>query len=79
MFERRPLFPLIYELICSILCFVDRASLYIHFKKNQLDAQFIFSIVRQTPLHVLVLSTAHHQELHRMDTAIGACMSILFR
>jgi len=115
MLECRPLFPLIYELVCSILCFVDRASRYIHFmfcwpcisiysfyvlltvhldifilcfvdrasryihfKENQLDAQFIFSIVRQTPLHVSGVSTAHHQEVHRTDTTIGAYTSILF-
>ena len=71
MFERRWLFPFIYELICSDLCFVDRASRYIHLKKNQIDAQFVFSICRQTPLHILGVSTAHHQEVHRMDTAIG--------
>jgi len=31
-----------------ILCSVDRASRYIRAKKNQLDAQFIFIIFRQT-------------------------------
>jgi hypothetical protein len=35
----------------------------IKFKKNQLDAQFIFSIFRQTPLHVSGVSVAHHQEV----------------
>jgi hypothetical protein len=33
--------------------FVDPASRYIRLKKNQIDAQFIFSTFRQTPLHVL--------------------------
>ena len=46
--------------------FVDRASRYIHLKKKQRDAQFIFSIFHQTPLHVSGVSTAHHQEVHRM-------------
>ena len=31
-----------------MLCFVDRASRYFRAKKNQIDAQFIFSIFRQT-------------------------------
>ena len=40
-----------------ILCFADRAaSRYILIKKNQLDAQFIFSIYRQTPLLVSGIS-----------------------
>jgi hypothetical protein len=43
----------------------------IHLKENQLDAQFIFSTFRQTPLHVSGTSTVHHQEVHRMDTTIG--------
>jgi len=47
----------------GILCFVDRASRYIHLQKNQLDAQFIFSVFRQTPLHVSVVCIAHHQEV----------------
>jgi len=33
----------------------------IHLQKNQLDAQLIFSIFRQTLLHVSCISTAHHQ------------------
>ena len=45
------------------LCFVERAFLYIHLKKNQLDAHFIFSIYRQTSLHVSGVSIAHHQEV----------------
>jgi len=40
----------------------------IHLKKNQLDTEFIFSIFRQTPLHVSGVSIAHHQEVHHMDT-----------
>ena len=36
----------------------------VHLKKNQLDAQFISSIFRQTPLHVSGVSLAHHQEVH---------------
>jgi len=40
----------------------------IHLKKNQLDAQFIFNIFGQTPLHVSGVSIAHHQEVHHMDT-----------
>ena len=41
-------------------------------KKNpQLDAQFIFSIFRQTPLHVSDVSIAHRQEVYRMDTTVG--------
>jgi hypothetical protein len=48
---------------------------YIHLKKNQFDAQFIFSIFRQTPLQVSGISIAHHQEVHRMDTTIGTYCS----
>jgi len=47
------------------------ASRYIHKKKNQLDAQFIFSIFLQTPLHVSGISIAHHQEVHRIDATVG--------
>jgi len=36
------------DITCQILCFVVHASRYIHIKNNQLDAQFIFSIFRQT-------------------------------
>jgi len=49
-------------------------------KKNQRDAQFIFSIFRQTPLYVSGVSTAHHQEVHRMNTIIVTysyfCMTV---
>jgi len=38
-------------------------SIYIHLKKNQLVAQFIFSVFPQKPLHFSCLSTAHHQEV----------------
>jgi hypothetical protein len=48
-------------------------SRYIQLKKNQLDTQFIFIIFCQTPLHILGISTAHHQEIHLMDTTIGTC------
>jgi len=47
----------------------------IRLKKNQLDAQFIFSIFRQTPLHVSVVSIAHHQEVRRLDTTFGTYCS----
>jgi hypothetical protein len=46
------------------------------FKEKQLDAQFIFSIFRQTPLHISGVSMAHHQELHRMGTTIGTYFSL---
>jgi hypothetical protein len=58
-------------------CVSLTASWYIHVKKNQLDAQFIFSIFRQTPPHVSDISTAHHQEVHRMDTTIGTFLFCL--
>ena len=45
--------------------------IYIHLKENQLDAQFILSIFRQTPLHVSGVSVDHHQEVHRTDATIG--------
>ena len=45
------------------LCFVERESRYTHLKKSQLNAQFIFSIFRQTPLHISGVSIAHHQEV----------------
>jgi hypothetical protein len=59
----------------EILCSVDGASRYIHLKKNLLDAQFIFSVFRQTPLHVSGVSTAHHQEVRHLDTTIGTYCS----
>ena len=55
----------------KILCPVDRISRYIHLKKNQHDAQIIFSIFRQTPLHVSGVSVAHHQEVHLARTTEG--------
>jgi hypothetical protein len=42
------------------------SALTLLFKKNQLDAQFFFSIFRQKPLHVSGVSTAHHQEVRRI-------------
>ena len=51
--------------------FFDSASRYIHLKKSQPDAQFIFSVFRQTPLHVSGVSIAHHQEVHLMDATSG--------
>jgi hypothetical protein len=61
----------VHKIFYGFLCFVDRASRYTNIKKNQLDAQFVFSIFHQTPLHVSGLSKAHHQEVHRMGTTIG--------
>jgi hypothetical protein len=52
---------------------IDHASRYIHLKINQLDAQFIFGIFHQTPLHVSGVSKAHHQKVHCMDTAGTYC------
>jgi hypothetical protein len=49
--------------------------LYIHLKNNQLDAQFIFSIFRQTPLHVSGISIAHLQEVHCTYKTIGTYCS----
>jgi len=49
--------------------------LSVYLKKNQLDAQFIFSIFRRTPLYVLGISIAHHQEVHHMATTIGTYCS----
>ena len=43
----------------KILCFVDRASRYNRVKKNQLDAQLIFSTFPQ-PLHVSGVSILIH-------------------
>jgi fructose-1,6-bisphosphatase len=48
--------------------------LLLHLKRDHLDTQFIFSIFRQ-PIHVSVVSTAHHQEVHRMDTTVGTYCS----
>jgi hypothetical protein len=50
---------------------IFKKVLYIHLKKNQPDAQFVFSILRQTPIRVSGVSTAHHQEVHHMDTIVG--------
>ena len=59
--------------VSSSLCSVDCASRYINLKKNQLDAQIIFSIFRQN-LHVSGESTAH-QEVHCVDTTISTYCS----
>ena len=40
-------------------------------KYNQTDAQLIFTIFRETPLHVSGLSIVHRQEVQRMDTTIS--------
>ena len=69
------------QTLCSFAennhCFgIRQRSKNIHSKKNQLDSQFIFSIFRQTPLHVSGVSIAHHQEVHCMNT-IGTF--VLFR
>jgi len=53
------------------VCVLLAAPRYIHLNTNRLDAQFIFSVFRQTPLHVSGVSIAHHQEVHRMDTTVG--------
>jgi len=60
----------------EILCSVDRASRYIRLKKNQLGAQFIFCIFRQTPLYVSGISIAYHQEVHSMDKTVGTYCSL---
>jgi pterin-4a-carbinolamine dehydratase len=54
------------EIVTSI-----KKSPCLHLKKNQLIAQFIFSIFLQTLQHVSGISIAHHQEVHHMDTTIG--------
>jgi len=46
-----------------------------HLNKYQLDAQFIFSIFRQTPLYVSGVFIAYHQDVHRMDKTIGTYCS----
>ena len=69
------MFRCIYIIFREILCFVDRASRYIHSKKTQLYAQFIFSTFRQTPLHVSGISIAHQQEVHHIDTTVGTYCS----
>ena len=46
-------------------------------KGKQLNARFILRIFHQTLLHVSGVSTAHHQEAHRMFTAVGTyCLFI---
>jgi hypothetical protein len=50
----------------------DRASRYFRVKKNQLDAQFIFSIFRQTPVHVSGVSRPITMRYNRMYTTFGA-------
>jgi hypothetical protein len=52
-----------------------KLKLDIHLKKNQLDAQFIFRISRQTPLHVSGVSILHQQDVHRVDTTFDTCCS----
>ena len=48
---------------CFMFCWPCMyVSRYFRVKRDRLDAQFIFSIFRQTPLHVSGLSIAHHQE-----------------
>jgi len=59
-------------IIITLYKFVYRQAIEaFHLKKNQLDAQFILSTFRQTPLHVSGVSITHHQEVHHMATTIG--------
>jgi len=60
-----------YVNFCGLLTCISIHS----FKETQRDAKFIFSIFRQTPLHVSGIFIAHHQEVHRMDTTIGTYCS----
>jgi hypothetical protein len=65
-----------FGIIIALYKFVYKQTIEaFHLKKNHLDAQFIFSIFRQKPLHVLGISIAHHQEVHRVTTTIGTCCS----
>jgi hypothetical protein len=74
-FDYLPSIVVVIQDIQEILCFFERASRNFHLKKNQIDAQFIFSIFHQTPLHLLGISIAQHQEVHRTDTTIGTYCS----
>jgi len=42
-----------------------------HLKENQLGAIFIFSIFLETSLLLSGISTAHHQEVHRMSVVLA--------
>ena len=44
-------------------------------KMHGATVKVIFSIFRQTPLHVSGVSIAHHQEVSRMDTTVGTYYS----
>jgi len=54
------------SLFCAavVINFFSKVKLTVCSLKNQLDPQFIFSIFRQTLLHVSGVSTAHLQEVH---------------
>jgi len=59
------------NMICTILCFDDHASQYIHLRKNQLDIQFISVYI----VKHLYMFWAYLQSIIRryngMDTAVG--------
>ena len=57
----------------KIVCFVDRASLYIYAIKTNF-MQYLSSVyfVNQL-LHVSVIFVAHHQEVYCIYTTIGMC------
>jgi len=62
------------KIFLNVLCFVDRASRYNCVKKNQLDAQIIFSILRQ-PLRVSGVSSPIIRRYNRMYTTTGTYFS----
>jgi len=57
-----------------VLCSVERASRYNGVKENQLNAQFILSILRQ-PLHISGISSPIFRRYNRMYTTIGTYYS----
>jgi hypothetical protein len=55
---------------------MDHASRYNCVQKNQLDTQLLLGIFRE-PLYVSGRIWAHHREVNRMYTTIGAYYSLL--
>ena len=70
---------LLHNTLCTenllYLCSVDCVSRCVYFKKNQRDTQFIFNVFHQISLHISDISTAHHQEVHCMDTTVDTYCS----
>jgi hypothetical protein len=66
------------KIMCVFLCFVDRASRYIHIMKTKLMHYLSSVYFVSQSLHVSGIFVAHHQEVYCIYTTIGTyCASWL--